>query len=136
MVANGTIFLGDFGAHSGAKEWRRGSVAFPVAMFVADCPTACSSRAGGAMSPATPQELCSSPLLPATRLPDPAPAPHLQTVKLFFLRQTKRQSLPRGACGQGEEMPCYLVSSLFSTSRAADRLQPQRLEAGPASSDS
>lgn len=74
----------------------------------------CSSGAGGAKNAAPPWEICSSLPLPSMRIPDPAPALLLQTVKLFFLRQTQRQSLPQGACGQGEEMPCYLVSSLFS----------------------
>lgn len=34
--------------------------------------------------PTTPHEPCSRLPLPTARLPDPAPAPHSQTVKLFF----------------------------------------------------
>lgn len=89
-------------------------MAFPIAMAAAAHPAAASSGAGGQTSPPPPCELCSSLPLPAARLLDPAPAPHSQTVKLWLLRQTNRQPLPQGACGQGKEMPCHLVSSLIS----------------------
>lgn len=106
VAAKGTTFLGDVGTRSGGEDEEGGSVTFLLALFVAALPAARSSS--------SPWELCCSLPHPAVRHSDPALASFLQTVKLFFLRCTKRQLLPQGHCGQGEEMPRYLVSSLFS----------------------
>lgn len=66
VAAKGTTFLGDVGTHRIGEGLRRGSVTFPLALFVAALPAACSSS--------SPWELCCSLPHPTARHSDPAPA--------------------------------------------------------------
>lgn len=96
------------------------------------CPSCCWSWRS--TKPTSTSPLPSAP----SRSPAPGPRPSSSLTDSEILLQTNKQAaLPQGACGQGKEMPWYLVSSLFSFWLLDLQMgSSHSLEAGPASSDS